>query len=339
MGKSVSDNHQQLTSIMRGYILLLLLPAFSTSSMNDGVLITGGGGRNDQNTAELYLPSSGGSCSLPNLPDLRLDHSLESTGLLCGGGYLHRDTCIQWNPANGTWERSITLDVNRYAHVSWTPENGIGTFLMGGSDPVMRWTTTLIKTGGTAGAGFSLKYEIDAACAIPDPDMDTVVITGGSPYETSGTVDAFSTKVAVYSPQGWLHDLPPLRTGRYYHACTSFVSGGRRMFLVSGGYGPSGPYGYSDWYDSSEIFDTNLGNWATSGAKLPQPMDSLRATNINDRVLIFGGYAKGSGMSYDDILEYDPEEDSIVIVGKMTRARSSHAVSVVQAEDYLQWCN
>ena len=61
-----------------------------------------------------------------------------------------------------------------------------------------------------------------------------------------------------------------------------------QMFLVSGGYGPSGPYGYDDWYDSTEVLDISQGSWATSGAKLPQPMTDLRATNINDRVLIFG---------------------------------------------------
>ena len=41
---------------------------------------------------------------------------------------------------------------------------------------------------------------------------------------------------------------------------------------------------------------------------------------------------------YDGILEYDPEEDSMVPVGHMTQARSYHAVSVVQVQDYAQWC-
>ena len=41
----------------------------------------------------------------------------------------------------------------------------------------------------------------------------------------------------------------------------------------------------------------------------------------------------------DEILEYDPEEDTITIVGHMTQGRESHAVSVVPAADYLQWCD
>ena len=40
----------------------------------------------------------------------------------------------------------------------------------------------------------------------------------------------------------------------------------------------------------------------------------------------------------DGVLEYNPEEDSMLPVGKMTESRFWHAVSVVKAEDYLQWC-
>ena len=54
------------------------------------------------------------------------------------------------------------------------------------------------------------------------------------------------------------------------------------MFLVTGGWTGSSRL------DSAETFDPMLGSWAASGAKLPRPMDGLRAANINDRVLIFG---------------------------------------------------
>ena len=58
------------------------------------------------------------------------------------------------------------------------------------------------------------------ACAIPDPDTDTVVVTGG----------LFSMNtVSVYSNQGWQEDLPPLNTGRYEHACAGYMSGEKRV--------------------------------------------------------------------------------------------------------------
>ena len=44
----------------------------------------------------------------------------------------------------------------------------------------------------------------------------------------------------------------------------------------------------SDYIDTTEVYDSDLGNWAISGAKLLQPMGALRATNIDGRVLIFG---------------------------------------------------
>ena len=45
------------------------------------------------------------------------------------------------------------------------------------------------------------------------------------------------------------------------------------------------------------------------------------------------------GYYSDDILEYDPEEDSLVTVGQMGQARAWHAISVVNTEDFDMWCS
>ena len=55
------------------------------------------------------------------------------------------------------------------------------------------------------------------------------------------------------------------------------------MFLVTGGKDRS-----NSNVDTTETFNSIVGCWTASGAKLPRPMDGLRAANINDRVLIFG---------------------------------------------------
>ena len=57
------------------------------------------------------------------------------------------------------------------------------------------------------------------------------------------------------------------------------------MFLVAGGY-----Y-YEDGYrkrylDSTEIFDPLVGSWTVSRAKLPRPMEGIRAEGN----LLFGKY-------------------------------------------------
>ena len=127
----------------------------------DAVLITG---QLYSDTAELYVPSSGVSCSLPQLPNTRYGHTLENFGLLCGGsGTEVEDTCLQWSPDTGTWEELLTWDNvqhdGRVDHVSWTPRPDIGTFLMGGKYGGR--STTWIKPDGAHDTGFPLKYDIE----------------------------------------------------------------------------------------------------------------------------------------------------------------------------------
>ena len=91
--------------------------------------------------------------------DGRLRHTLEGSGLLCGGMYTTYTSCVQWSSVNGTWEEYLTLDAERYYHVSWTPDPSIGTYLMGGLKTEARNSTTLIKPDGSQEPGFSLKYK------------------------------------------------------------------------------------------------------------------------------------------------------------------------------------
>ena len=58
------------------------------------------------------------------------------------------------------------------------------------------------------------------ACAIPDPEMQRVIITGG--WHTMNTA-------SVYGVQGWIEHLEPLQQGRRDHACASFLSAGERV--------------------------------------------------------------------------------------------------------------
>ena len=116
------------------------------------VLITGG---KNLNTEELYLPSSGTSCSLPPLPDTR-DYHTADNNILCGG-HVTANTCLKWSPDTGSWEELLTLDVGRYLYSSWTPGTGIGTYLMGGF--TSNRTSTLVNSDSTQEPGFQLKYE------------------------------------------------------------------------------------------------------------------------------------------------------------------------------------
>ena len=62
------------------------------------------------------------------------------------------------------------------------------------------------------------------ACPIPDPDNEEVIITGG--YHAMKIV-------SVYSKAGWQRDLTSLNQGRRYHACGSYVNGGKKVNQIN----------------------------------------------------------------------------------------------------------
>ena len=58
------------------------------------------------------------------------------------------------------------------------------------------------------------------ACSIQEDNR--VIITGGHSTKT----------VSVYDEYGWREDLPSLNEGRMGHACTSFISGGKKVDML-----------------------------------------------------------------------------------------------------------
>lgn len=128
------------------------------------VLITGGHNTGVGGSVELFVPGSGSSaaCRLPQLPDNREFHSLD-TDLLCGG-MGNEESCLRWISAQGLWSTSHYLGVTRAFHVSWTPDTDIGTYLMGGNDAASQASTTLLKPDGSQEQGFPLKYDTRLLC-------------------------------------------------------------------------------------------------------------------------------------------------------------------------------
>ena len=59
-----------------------------------------------------------------------------------------------------------------------------------------------------------------------------------------------------------------------------------------------------------------------------------------NKYLYLGGYrSDGSYIYYDDILEFDPLTGQWKEVAKMMKARSNHAVSVIEYSEVAQFCN
>ena len=104
---------------------------------------------------EVYNPGSQHSCSLPDLPDLRHDHSL-CGGLLCGGQQSGR-SCLSWETHHHIFTTAeVTLLQERKGHLCWA-EDSQGVRLMGGNESSN--TTEYVRAGGAVStAGFNLKY-------------------------------------------------------------------------------------------------------------------------------------------------------------------------------------
>ena len=67
------------------------------------------GGRNAEQSVEVYVPSTGQHCQLPDLPDSRELHTMEDR-TICGGGYTDTTmtSCLTLTDA-GTWNKTTTL--------------------------------------------------------------------------------------------------------------------------------------------------------------------------------------------------------------------------------------
>ena len=120
-----------------------------------GILLSGGHHPNVEGTSvEVYVPSTGHSCSLPSLPDDRWGHSMDS--LLICGGYDSASTassCLSFS--SGQWVFSHTLEEGRADHTSWQREQDI--LLMGGYVP---YTSEIVHMGGEQGEqSFAMEYD------------------------------------------------------------------------------------------------------------------------------------------------------------------------------------
>ena len=117
--------------------------------MTPGILLSGGS--STSTSVEVYVPSTGQSCSLPPLPDGRWLHTMDS--LYTCGGVSTPTSCLHFS--YGQWTTSHSLLEERVDHSSWQTEQGL--VLMGGWSSST--TSEIVPTDGEQGvAGFAMKY-------------------------------------------------------------------------------------------------------------------------------------------------------------------------------------
>jgi len=271
------------------------------------------------NSVEVYIPSTGQHCQLPDLPgDPRDGHTMEEM-TVCGGFVTSTGTsCLTL--IDGTWQTTTTLLEERDEHSSWASPSGV--ILLGGEGSPR--TSERIQEDGTSVSGFTLEHSLLYACAINLGS--TVILTGGADYYNYN-------RVSEYSESGFTRDLPQLQQGRCYHGCSYFENeAGTKTFLVTGGWSGDG---YND-LSSTELLVENSAKWIYSG-ELPTPRDGLRGANIDQRVIMTGG-REGDYHVLDDILEFNPSAGTWILVDRMMSAKEKHAVSVISSEEIIDYC-
>merc|ERR1711874_279780 len=295
MGSLEKFSKKKETTTMKTALLctLLVSPWLLSSGLSsaearncslNALLITGG--RYGFYSAEVFIPSTGQHCVLPNIPgEDRYGHTSEKLSVCGGGGYTStRTSCLTLT--NGTWETSKILQEERYYHSSWASPSGV--ILLGGENSTRN--SERIQDDGTSTDSFSLGYDLSGACAINTGQ--TVVLTGG--YDSP-------TRVSELSQSGVLTDLPKLQQGRYGHGCSFYTNEDNiKTYLVAGGYD-------GDFLSSTELLTDAATAWVFSG-QLPSPRNGLRGANIDGKILMTGGgiYDGDDYIYYDEIVEFSP---------------------------------
>jgi len=280
----------------------------------EGILISGGYGT--FSSVEVFIPSTGLSCSLPNLTDIRYGHTMASL-TICGGG--ESLSCLSFS--SGEWVTSHTLLEERAYHTSWETEQGV--VLMGGD--TSGDTSDIVPVAGEqAEPAFAMEYDTSNACAMADLTSDSVIVTGG--YNTMHNVSR-------YDLLGWVEDLPPLLNGRTDHGCGAYMKeDGSQVFLVAGGYGN----GFND-HKSVEVLTADSPTW-THTTHLPSAVYGLRGVTVANILYMTGGEVNDDHAK-NKILAWLEKEQEWEHTGNMVEGRYYHAVTTIGLDDQaMEFC-
>jgi len=282
------------------------------------LLISGGDSNGTQykgKSVEIWSPEI--HCLLPEFQVKRFDHTQEGL-LACGGS---ADSTIGWGTCekfeNGNWVLAPFNITNRWAHVSWTTDDGV--YLIGGG-----WgtkTSDAIKQDDQVIPGFNLTESMQGHCGISWGDK--IILTGGNYWR--------SNMVLTYNMNGFVSNLPNMTQGRRYHACTKyFNSDNEIVFLVTGGYDSAGSF------SSTEILVENDLSWKLVG-NLPLSMDGIVAATWENIVFATGGLNRVWHEVQDAILRFDTTSETWIEVANMKNTRHDHAVSVIPLESVTSY--
>lgn len=298
-----------------------------------GILVSGGWGA--QTSVEIFIPETGESCGLPDLPDNRNGHTMDivyDSGkdkiLVCGGGAGKSQTsCISIDGSSNSWGHFRDIQ-RRDGHISWysghtSDYSKSMLLLMGGEHG--RSSTEAVVDPFDSYSGFSLTQDTRYACSITKDEF--VILTGGR--DTMKSVTIYDNDEGHY-----VQILPDMNEGRRYHACGSYHVDGTSVLLVAGGRGGD----YSNIIASTEKLPKGASVWITV-EPLPRAMIAMASVSLHNKVFITGGGRGGRDDEYSrrsEILAFDG--NNWEEVGDLQFARNFHATTVIDMSDFQGIC-
>jgi N-acetylneuraminic acid mutarotase len=275
----------------------------ATLLLNGKVLVAGGNNSNGTlKSAELYNPESGTWSNTGDLTTSRAFHTatlLANGKVLIAGGFTCAPppaSCSQltsaelYDPANGTWSTTGSLNTARDSHTATMLQNGkvlaVGGFLGDGGlseaelyDPA----TGIWNITGNLNVG---RY-VHTATLLQN---GKVLVTGG--YDNScGSDDCPSLGSAeLYDPVTATWTLTDdLHTGRSSHTAVRLVDG---KILVAGGFN----FPNETSLNSAELYDPAAGTWTASGDLNSHRVFQAATLLPNGKILVAGGFNTDNAM-------------------------------------------
>jgi hypothetical protein len=260
------------------------------------VLVAGGsssGSLAGPTSAELYIPTNGIWLTNGSLNTGRYFHTatlLPNGMVLVAGGYYGGlglnvlASAELYNPANGTWTATGSLNTPRYLHTATLLPNGM-VLVAAGGNYYYGWLTSAelynpANATWTATGSFNTPRFGHTATLLPN---GMVLVAGG--LENYG--NAFFTAELYNSANGTWTATGSLNTARYWHTATLLPNG---MVLVAGGYNASGSLTSAELYNIGLGFSSSWQPQIASVASLLSPGGSLVLTGSQ-----FRGISEGSG--------------------------------------------
>jgi len=272
------------------------------------------------------LPSS---CSVPPLPYGRTDHTVDvvvsrrcggqqEEVILCGGDGRLSDSisksCLKL--AGSKWTELTNTYMHRVLHSSMVVGESI--LLIGG---LYSGTAELVPTNGSAS---QLSFYLESGqghCGITVAE-DIYVITGGESTLTMVTEITGITR-CTWDCTDTIHQLSPLNTGRYRHACGSYEKAGKMVLIVAGGRSAT------DLISSTEVLDYSQGDkasWRFAGP-LPSARVGLQGATVAGIFYTAGGLDNTGRLT--DILKWKSNTETWGAAGHMAVGREFHTFTAV----------